>query len=212
MFALAQNLIKSQETETRKITLQDEPSFANAIDCMVSYFYEGSYKASKYGTSQVLLHAEVVIIADKYDCPSLLTLATSFLRGSLRSGTMKSTDWPALASFIYEHTLTDASAHAELRKVVVNCLWECSQSESLLHTDEMQALLRENADLATDLLLAANSDVQNAKRAQDGGSICRPGGLLHEFSHLQSSRADEIPSRKRPREQSWRQVSKWGPA
>jgi hypothetical protein len=162
---------------------------------MISYFYKGSYDASKYGTSQALLHAEVVIIADKYDCPSLFTLATPLLTDSLK--TMESTDWPALASLIYEHTLTHASAHAELRKVVVNCLSQCSaRSESFLRTDEMQALLRANADLATDLLLT-NIDVRNAKRARDDDCGCRHYCLEKGIAPLERLRADEPPAKKR---------------
>ena len=43
--------------------MKDEPEYADAIDCMVSYFYAGGYDASRYDTSEALLHAQVAIIA-----------------------------------------------------------------------------------------------------------------------------------------------------
>jgi hypothetical protein len=57
--------------ESRVITLQDDAEFADAVDCMVSYFYEAGYDPSKYDTSEFLLHAQIAVLADKYDCASL---------------------------------------------------------------------------------------------------------------------------------------------
>jgi hypothetical protein len=55
----------SQESNTGVITLEDEPEFADAVDCMVSYFYEANYHASQHDTTECLLHAQIAIIADK---------------------------------------------------------------------------------------------------------------------------------------------------
>lgn len=51
---------------------------------MASYFYEAGYNASKYDTSEALLHAQVAILADKYDCQSLYKLRKSHLQNAYR--------------------------------------------------------------------------------------------------------------------------------
>lgn len=134
------------------ITLEDEPEFADAVDCMVSYFYEAGYDATKYETPEPLLHAQVATIADKYDCASLYKLANTSFARSVR--TVDNDGWGSTAGFIYDHTSTEVPAHVELRKIVVAAIiGRHSVLRSALHNETVVELLRSNADLATDLML-----------------------------------------------------------
>ncbi|KAF2275229.1 uncharacterized protein EI97DRAFT_81740 [Westerdykella ornata] len=145
-----------KETISGEINLHDDPEFANALDCMVSYFYNAGYHASKYDTSASLLHAQVAVIADKYDCPTLYKLAkTSFAKSMIA---MQSDDWVTIAAFIYDYTTTEVPTHVELRKLVVAATTDGSiVSTSMLQDKGVVELLRSNADLATDLLLMRKS-------------------------------------------------------
>jgi hypothetical protein len=133
--------------------LNDDPEFADAIDCMVSYFYKADYNVSQYDTSESLLHAQVATIADKYDCPSLYKLAkTSF---AVTVNAVESDDWVAIAAFIYDHTITDLPAHKELRGLVVDAVANRPVVLNfILQLESTAGLLRSTADLATDLLLS----------------------------------------------------------
>lgn len=141
-----------EETNSGAIILNDDPEFADAIDCMVSYFYKAGYTTSEYDTSASLLHAQVATIADKYDCPSLYELARASFEKTVM--TVESDEWIAIAAFIYEHMTTELSAHKELRNLVITAA--VNRPAVLLMTlgkDSMVELLRSDADLATDLLL-----------------------------------------------------------
>ncbi|KAF1828723.1 hypothetical protein BDW02DRAFT_593086 [Decorospora gaudefroyi] len=130
------------ESQSGVITLNDDPEFADAIDCMVSYFYKVGYNVSQYDTSEPLLHAQVATIADK----------TSFA-GTVNA--VDSNDWIAVAAFIYDHTTTDPPAHKELRGLVVAAVAKRpSVLKSILQLEIESGLLRSTADLATDLLLS----------------------------------------------------------
>ncbi|KAF1365200.1 hypothetical protein EJ07DRAFT_161285 [Lizonia empirigonia] len=134
------------------VTLKDEPEYADAVDCMVSYFYEASYDASKYDTSEALLHAQVAILADKYICTSLYNLAKTSFAKSVHA--VESDEWRAIAAFIYDFTTTEALAHKEIRKIVITTVASrCYKLKSALGNETVVDLLRSNADLATDLLL-----------------------------------------------------------
>jgi len=134
------------------ITLNDDLEFADAIDCMVSYFYKADYDVSQYDTSEPLLHAQVATIADKYDCASLYKLARTSFAGTVNA--VESNDWIAVAAFIYDHTTTDPPAHKELRGLVVAAVAKRpSVLKSILQLEIESGLLRSTADLATDLLL-----------------------------------------------------------
>lgn len=54
-----------QEAASNVIELKDEIKFADAIDCMVFYFYMAGYDADAYNCYEPLLHAQVAVIADK---------------------------------------------------------------------------------------------------------------------------------------------------
>ncbi|KAF9730209.1 hypothetical protein PMIN04_012258 [Paraphaeosphaeria minitans] len=141
-----------EETTSGVITLQDDYRYANATDCMVSYFYQAGYDASKYDTIESLLHAQVAILADKYDCASLYSLARSSFSNTIEA--TKSDDWAVVAGFIYDYTTTEASAHLEIRKLaVVAKASRRSVLKTTLLDESVIDLLRSNADLATDLLL-----------------------------------------------------------
>lgn len=106
-----------QETINGVVTLHDEPEFAAAIDCMVSYFYKAGYDATTYDTPKALLHPQVAIIADKYDCASLYSLAKTTFADTIASVEIE--DWAIIASFVYGYTITEAPAHRELMNPVV---------------------------------------------------------------------------------------------
>jgi hypothetical protein len=118
----------------------------------VSYFYEAGYNASKYDTSEALLHAQVAILADKYDCASLYRLEKESFERSVEA--VESDEWRATAAFIYDFTTTEAPAHREIRNAVVTAVANrCYLLKSTLQNESVVDLLRSNADLATDLLL-----------------------------------------------------------
>jgi hypothetical protein len=147
---------------------------------MVSYFYQASYDCSEYTTSESLLHAQVAILADKYVCPSLYDLArTSFLK---TIENVDSGDWGIIAAFIYDFTTTEAPAHIELRDIVVGAVaGRHSVFQATLQNPKNVELLRQNADLATDLLLGGRHG-SRAKVVSEHHFVC---GHCH-YSHAGS--------------------------
>ncbi|KAH7410422.1 hypothetical protein DE146DRAFT_742876 [Phaeosphaeria sp. MPI-PUGE-AT-0046c] len=142
-----------EESKSGEITLGDDPEFADAIDCMVSYFYKAGYDVSQYDTSVPLLHAQVAIIADKFFCASLYKLARTSFADTVK--VVNSNEWVAIAAYMYDHTTTDSPAHKELRILVVTTVAERpAVLKSILRQENTTELLRSNADLATDLLLS----------------------------------------------------------
>lgn len=131
--------------------MKDDPAFADAIDCMVSYFYNAGYTASKYGTPESSLHAQVAIIADKYDCATLYKLAKIAFGDTVK--TVEGDDWVAIAELIYDYTTTEAPAHADLRNSVIPAVAaRPAVLQKTLQSERAVEVLRSNADLATDLL------------------------------------------------------------
>jgi hypothetical protein len=145
-------LTYSEESHTGIVTLQDDSEYLNAIDCMVSYFYQATYNCSEYTTPESLLHAQVAILADKYVCDSLYDLArTSFLK---TIENVDSDDWGVIAAFVYDYTATEIPAHIELRDIVVGAVaGRHSVFQTTLQNSKNVDLFRSNAELATDLLL-----------------------------------------------------------
>ncbi|OAF98554.1 uncharacterized protein CC84DRAFT_1191749 [Paraphaeosphaeria sporulosa] len=142
------------------ITLHDDPEFADAIDCMVSYFYKAGYDVSQYDTSESLLHAQVATIADKYDCASLYKLARTSFTDTVNA--VESNDWFAVAALIYDHTTPDLSAHKELRGLVVAAVADRPDVlKEILQLESTAGFLRSNADLATDLLLSRKRELED---------------------------------------------------
>lgn len=118
---------------------------------MVSYFYRAGYDASKYDVSESLLHAQVAIIADKYDCASLYKLAQISFASTVNA--VESGDWVTIAGLIYHYTI-ESPAHEELRWLVISSVANRPNVlESILGMESTVELLRSNADLATDILL-----------------------------------------------------------
>ncbi|KAJ6279022.1 hypothetical protein J3E71DRAFT_368429 [Bipolaris maydis] len=141
-----------EETDSGVVTLQDDIEFTDAVDCMVSYFYEAGYNASKYSTSESIIHAQVAIIADKYDCVSLYNLTRTSFANTVKA--VESDDWAVIAAFTYDNTSTEVPAHVELRGLVVATIaGRHSALKSTLRIESIVELLRSSADLATDLLL-----------------------------------------------------------
>ncbi|KAH6618470.1 hypothetical protein C7974DRAFT_378666 [Boeremia exigua] len=146
-----------EESSSGIVTLQDEPEFADAIDCMVSYFYSAGYTISVYESSAALLHARVAIIADKYDCAALFEVAKAKLADCI--GTADIDDWVAIADLIYNYTASELESHAQLRKSVVGAATALNNAtEAFLRNEHVKELLRSNADLATDLLISNDQD------------------------------------------------------
>lgn len=52
---------------------------------MVSYFYKAGYSATGYNTSECLLHAQVAIVADEYDCTSLYRIARDSFANTVKT-------------------------------------------------------------------------------------------------------------------------------
>ncbi|KAJ6199969.1 hypothetical protein J3E72DRAFT_238593 [Bipolaris maydis] len=141
-----------EEIDSGVVTLQDDIEFTDAVDCMVSYVYEAGYNASKYSTSESLLHAQVAILADKYDCASLYDLARTSFANTVKA--VESDDWAVIADFTYDNTSTEVLAHVELRGLVVAAVaGRHSVLTSTIRNESIVELLRSSADLATDLLL-----------------------------------------------------------
>jgi hypothetical protein len=134
------------------MTLYDASGYADAVDCMESYFHEAGYHSSRYDTSEALLHAQVAILADKYDCQSPYILAKRSYGESVQA--VGSDEWRVIAAFVYEFTTTEALAYREIRNVVITIVASrCCMLRSTLKKETVVNLLRSNADLATDLLL-----------------------------------------------------------
>ncbi len=147
---------------------------------MVSYFYDASYDASKYNTLEPLLHAQVVTIADKYDCASLYKLAEKSSANTVTA--IASDDWPAIAAFIYDYATTESPAHAELRHLVVDAvLRRSSVLKSVLRNGSTVELLRTNVDLAIDLLLGGPHGFR-AKNATEHIFMCDSCHYAHAGS------------------------------
>lgn len=158
---------------------------------MVSYFYNANYDTSKYDASESLLHTQVAIIADKYDCASLYRLAKTSFANAIEA--VKGDDWAAVAPLIYDYTTTDLQAHKELRGLVVAAVTNnTTLSKSIFQMKSIEELLRSNADLATDLLL---SEQQRLRDKEDSTHMftCDNCGYAHagarECSYLACSRA-----------------------
>lgn len=142
--------------------MKDDPEFADAIDCMVSYFYGAGYDASKYDANECLLHAQVAIIAHKYDCASLHNYATTSLANAMKA--IQSDKWATVVTFVYDHTTAEVPAHIQLRNVVVASVTNRqSRLKSIVRKEGIESLLRSNADLATDLLLSGTQETEGSR-------------------------------------------------
>ncbi|CAI6332844.1 unnamed protein product [Periconia digitata] len=127
---------------------------------MVSYFYNADYDASKHTNNmkipEALVHARVIIIAEKYACTSLYELAKTRFTEALKE--ISCDNWAMIATLIYEYTTMDAKEHVKLRRIVVQAAvitrrFRPTVLKSALRKEKVVELLRDNADLATDLLL-----------------------------------------------------------
>jgi hypothetical protein len=135
------------------IILKDDAEFANAIECMVSYFYNTDYNVSQYDMPESLLHAQVATIAEKYDCASLYKLARASFANAVKA--IEKNDWVVVATFVYNHTTIDWLPHKDLRALVVAAVANRpSVLKSILEMESTPGLLRSTLDLAIDLLLS----------------------------------------------------------
>lgn len=133
--------------------MKDEPEFADAIDCMLSYFYRAVYDTAGRDSSAPLLHARVAVVADRYACASLFELAKKSLASCI--GTVEVQDWVAIAALVYSCTTSELAGHAELRDLAVRAVPGHPQIlGSVFRNEDVEDLLRSTTDLATDLLLS----------------------------------------------------------
>lgn len=141
-----------KEKSSGAINLKDEPEFADAVDCMMEYFYRAGYDTAKYDASIPLLHARVAAIADKYGCASLYELAKTSLAGCIETAVVE--DWVEIAALVYSCMTTELVAHKDLRSLVVLAVpGYLSVPESFSQHSSVEELLRSTADLGADLLL-----------------------------------------------------------
>ncbi|KAJ4300754.1 hypothetical protein N0V90_002842 [Kalmusia sp. IMI 367209] len=143
-----------EEKYSKSILLEDDPEFADAIDCMITYLYEATYNPGKYGKVEPLVHAQVFVIADKYHCPSLFEMARINLMNTVR--TIQCEDWVKIAELVYTYTTSEVSEHMEVRDEVIDAA--TSQPDllsNILGVNTIAELLRSNAELSADLLMAA---------------------------------------------------------
>jgi hypothetical protein len=134
------------------VTLKDDPEFLSAINCMVSYFYNNHYDTSEHDTHAPLPHAQVAVIADKYDCASLFRYARYSLTESMSD--VVGHEWADVAALFNEYATTDASPHSELRSAFLFAVpYHPQKALKFLHDEHVSGFLRSSVDLATDMLL-----------------------------------------------------------
>jgi hypothetical protein len=171
-----------KESHTGVITLEDDSEYLNAIDCMVSYFYQAAYDCSEYTTSESLLHAQVAILADKYVCHSLYNLARTCFSKTIED--VGTDDWGVIAAFVYDYTTTEVPAHIELRDIVVGAVTgRHSVLQATLQNPSNVELLRSDADLATDLLLGGRHG-SRARAVSEHHFVCGHCHYSHAGSHM----------------------------
>ncbi len=159
------------------ITLEDDAEFGDAIAAMVTYFYSAGYNASEYATNEAMLHAQVSIIADKYDCTSLLKPSNALFSTAI--ATVDAEVWMAVADFVYNHTSSEVPNHRFLRSHIVSSMKNRpSFMNEALETEAIEQLLRGSADLATDLLISGK-DHLDAKTGCRSVFLCRNCKYTH---------------------------------
>jgi hypothetical protein len=119
---------------------------------MVSYFYNNDYDISEHDVHEPLLHAQVTVIADKYDCASLFEYARGSLAESMSAVVCH--EWVDVAALFHEYATTDGPAHLKLCNTLLYAVPRDSvRALKFLHDECVSEFLRSNADLATDMLL-----------------------------------------------------------
>ncbi len=129
----------------------DDTVFADAINCMVAYFYEADYKLPKTDAVAAVLHAQVLVIADKYDCATLCRMALYKFHAAIRS--FNDDAWIKSAGFIYPHTTADVPNHKQLRAdLVAFAAVNPHMVKRIQQAESFEDVLHSNGDLAIDLL------------------------------------------------------------
>jgi hypothetical protein len=131
--------------------LGDDPALGDAIDCMVQFFYDGVYDDTE--STDSLLHAQVAIIADKYECASLSAYSMAALKTAIMNTDFEK--WITTASFIYNNTSSEIEYHRLLRDLVVDAVTDRYEEilPKLQIDDSRNQLFRNAPDLAADLFL-----------------------------------------------------------
>jgi hypothetical protein len=177
------------------VTLKDDPEFLPAIHCMVSYFYNDDYDASEHDVHEPLLHAQVTVIADKYDCASLFKYARDSLAESM--SVVVCHEWVDVAALIQEYATTDGSAHLTLRDTLLYAVpRDPVGALKFLHDEHVSGFLRSNADLATDILLYRLKKFALRSESEDHIFHCGICG----YSHIGPKHCPRVdPFRSKPR-------------
>lgn len=153
---------------------------------MVSYFYEAGYKVSTYSTCEPLLHVQIAIMADKYVCASLYELARSSFANTINA--VDAEAWSVIAAFVYDYTTDEITAHRELRALTVGAVANRHSALKLaLRCESVTKLLRENADLATDILEAG-------RHGSKGGEFSEHIFICDHcrYTHIGSSECSQV--------------------
>lgn len=109
---------------------------------MISYFYDANYNPSQYDKLEALLHAQVVIIADKQGCESLCELAISLFRKAITE--VKNEDILVLDALIRRATSIEIPVHVQLRDLAYSRLHYLLLS--LMSTENARKLYSLNLD------------------------------------------------------------------
>lgn len=158
----------------------------------MSYFYRASYEPTRYGVAIPLLHAQVAIIADKYVATSLWRLAVDALAVSIGAATVD--DWVAIATLVYEYTTADSPVHKELRDLVV----AATARDGIFEDGTVEVLLRDQADLSTDMLVFRDR-VDAARKLSQEIFTCDHCHYVHVGSRMCAEVAGVAQSKTCPR-------------
>ncbi|KAF4977921.1 hypothetical protein FZEAL_5626 [Fusarium zealandicum] len=178
-----------QEGAKRVIKLVDDD--CEAVKAMLSYLYVGSYPPIDSETNRpllggeavfwdieecgeetvglrqkyLLLHAKVYVFAEKYDMLDLRKLARSSFEFISRrvGGALRSREFAAAVSYIYQNTNESASLKTTMKFVIVDSLMKETQ---ILARIALETVLEENPGLANDCVLHLRSSAAVSKRGQ----------------------------------------------
>lgn len=141
-----------QESAERKIVIEDfEPSI---VEAMLRFMYSFDYQTTS-DIADMIFHATVYQVADKYDIPTLKQLSSEKFNASIGDG-WQSDDFPSVVKIIYE---TTPLADRGLRDLAIEVTRK--NIDKLLVQENFTSMLREVADFSADLIpFLSHSDLQ----------------------------------------------------
>jgi len=154
------------EGVTGEIDLEDQE--AGVVDSMIQFLYHRDYSLSTVDASEgnILGHAKVYVIADRYDIPDL-KLAAMKKYQAVEPIEWNSTSFSASIQLVYESTLEPDALRAVIAKAAA------SHMKELVDRGEFVALCQGNGEVAFDILKASlrggETCVCGRKRPADAG-------------------------------------------